>query len=350
MQRGAPHFMVVVGIDATNIYLLDPGRGQAVHGCGPECSGRAFTLTSFCPTWNAQGRPMVRVTPRPTTPICGDGRCDAGERPSTCPQDCQAQTCHGPSSEACGNCGMRTRTCDTDSGAWGSWSACNGQGVCTPGSTESCTGGASRTCSSTCTWGACTGGCTPNTSRQCSGNAVYNFDSCGNKGTLVQQCNSSQSCVSGSCQSTPQPGISVSPAVGSTTQAGLCNTASSRALYRATVESLDQTSGQATIRFAKCDGTAMSTSSSFWIVVGSDVFVQESRLCRDSTCTRDSGIWPAGARSLTRTVNIWPNRSAYESAPIGDRKFIYIITGGSDSPSSRTWYQYQALEFTRTTR
>lgn len=60
-------------------------------------------------------------------------------------------------SEACGNCGTRSRTC-TSACQWGAWSACTGQGVCSPGATQTdacgnC-GTRSRTCTSSCTWGA----------------------------------------------------------------------------------------------------------------------------------------------------------------------------------------------------
>ena len=57
-----------------------------------------------------------------------------------------------------------------------------------------------QTCTNGCSNGACTvPTCTPNATQQCVGNAVYNFDSCGNQGTLVQTCSSNQTCSSGAC-------------------------------------------------------------------------------------------------------------------------------------------------------
>jgi hypothetical protein len=57
-------------------------------------------------------------------------------------------------SKACGACGTSTRTCS--GGAFGAWSACSGEGACTPGATRTvaCTGGGSRTdsCSNACAW------------------------------------------------------------------------------------------------------------------------------------------------------------------------------------------------------
>jgi hypothetical protein len=41
--------------------------------------------------------------------------------------------------------------------------------------------------------------CTPNTTQKCVGNSVYNFDSCNVQGSLVQTCNSNQTCSNGSC-------------------------------------------------------------------------------------------------------------------------------------------------------
>ncbi|MDY0002654.1 MAG: hypothetical protein RBU30_15265 [Polyangia bacterium] len=60
-------------------------------------------------------------------------------------------------SQACGNCGSQSRTC-LSSCQWGAWSACAGQGVCSPGASQSQTcgncGTQTRSCSSSCSWGA----------------------------------------------------------------------------------------------------------------------------------------------------------------------------------------------------
>ncbi|HQK17575.1 MAG TPA: M23 family metallopeptidase, partial [Polyangiaceae bacterium] len=60
-------------------------------------------------------------------------------------------------SEACGNCGSRSRTCGSNC-QWGGWSSCTGQGECKAGSVESrdccdC-GSQTRRCSSQCSWEA----------------------------------------------------------------------------------------------------------------------------------------------------------------------------------------------------
>ena len=42
--------------------------------------------------------------------------------------------------------------------------------------------------------------CTQNATQRCEGSAVYSYDSCGNRGSLVQQCSQNQTCSNGSCQ------------------------------------------------------------------------------------------------------------------------------------------------------
>ena len=65
-------------------------------------------------------------------------------------------------SQACGNCGTQTRTCQSN-GQWGGFGPCMNQGPCTPGQTEaqSCNtglpgicspGSQTRTCQSSCQW------------------------------------------------------------------------------------------------------------------------------------------------------------------------------------------------------
>ena len=64
-----------------------------------------------------------------------------------------ARSCDGPSSQACGQCGTRTRTCTN--GMWSDWSACSGEGVCQPKASESCGRSGTATCTDSCEWGAC---------------------------------------------------------------------------------------------------------------------------------------------------------------------------------------------------
>ena len=65
--------------------------------------------------------------------------------------------------------------------------------------------------------------CTTDATQKCVGNAVYWFDSCGNQGSLDQQCTGSQTCSNGAC---------VSQQTGACSNASDCGTnGSSGALY-----------------------------------------------------------------------------------------------------------------------
>lgn len=89
---------------------------------------------------------------------------------------CVAATCSGPSSQACGNCGTQTRTCNPATGEWSAWSSCTGQGVCAPGATQVCNGDGQQTCKSNCTWGNC---CNPDpTCEDCGGTWRYATCNC----------------------------------------------------------------------------------------------------------------------------------------------------------------------------
>lgn len=76
----------------------------------------------------------------------GTKRCD-GSCAATPPPESSCGCAGSP--PACGRCG--TKSCVS-----GSWSdVCTGEGACTPGATEPCTTGGSRTCMSNCQWGNC---------------------------------------------------------------------------------------------------------------------------------------------------------------------------------------------------
>ncbi len=70
--------------------------------------------------------------------------CDENSKPAT--------------SESCGNCGTRTRTltCNSSTGKWdpSAWSACSGEGVCSPGATKAHSSvlNAVYTCTAQCKW------------------------------------------------------------------------------------------------------------------------------------------------------------------------------------------------------
>ncbi|GMV44354.1 MAG: hypothetical protein AMXMBFR64_60700 [Myxococcales bacterium] len=124
--------------------------------CGQQQQTRSHTCTSSC-SWGTWGS-WQNVGSCLNQGVCGSGQTES-----------QNQTV------SCGNCGSqsqtRSRTCSTSCswGTWGSWQnvgSCSGQGVCSPGATESQTQYVScglcgsqlqvrtRTCTSSCGWGA----------------------------------------------------------------------------------------------------------------------------------------------------------------------------------------------------
>ena len=288
---------------------------------------------------------------------------------TTCTPNVRRQCTNGAIYEydSCGQRGALVRRCAADETCPdGDVPSDRCVAACTPNASMRCDGNAVRyfdscgnrgaiaqTCASnqTCSGDRCVSACTPNASMRCDGNAVRYYDSCNNPGGIAQTCASNQTCSGDRCVTqAPRPGFSVSPQVGSTTQRGPCDPSNNRAIYQARVESVDQDNGQVRLRLSKCDGSPISANVSYWLVVGSDRFVSETRLCADATCTRASGTWPGGQRELVVTASGWPTRAAYEAAPVGDVKRLYVITGAADAPSARRWFQYESVALTRTSR
>jgi hypothetical protein len=363
---GYPHFMVVTGIDSQYVYLADPGRSQPLNGCGPDCQGRAYTLDSFCATWAAQGRPMVTVAPASS---CGDGTCSATENWSTCAADCPAVECSGSSTEACEDCGSRTRTCDRSTGSWSTWGICSGTGVCSAGTTESCGSGGTRTCTSECSWGSCAG-----ETIACTGPSS---EACGNCGTRTRTCNSTtgtwsswsgcsgagecrpdttQSCGSGGTQTCTASCSWGSCSGGYTVEAnytssyssaGSCTPATSRAIYRGRATSI--AGNTATMEFQKCDAATLASGRLWWVAVvdASAEYPQES-LIASTYAIRTSGTVSSTSSTLRLSgINIWPSESSLTSASCGDSKYLFLITDGTGLVGTRIWFQYRAVRFTK---
>lgn len=69
--------------------------------------------------------------------------------------------CDPGSSRACGNCGRQTCTSSC------TWGTCTGSGVCAAGTSRACGNCGRQTCTSSCTWGGCgaEGSCAPGQTR-----------------------------------------------------------------------------------------------------------------------------------------------------------------------------------------
>ncbi len=162
----------------------------------------------------ALGSYILTVTP-PSVCSCS-GKCGGtddgcgGTCNASCPsgQVCQGQicasTCIGDPTQACGNCGTQSRTCNN--GVWGTWGTCTGQGVCSASTLQNCgdggTGG-TRTCDpATCQWTACVT-CVGNPTQPCSNCGTQNRTCYNGVWGAWSTCAGQGACPAGTTQSCP---------------------------------------------------------------------------------------------------------------------------------------------------
>jgi hypothetical protein len=143
--------------------------------------------------------------------------------------------CSGPSTQACGNCGMQTRTCDMTTGTWSAWGACGGQGQCAAGVVGSCGAGGTHTCELNCTWTACTGQV---------GSSCSSTPECGPGLTCV----GNVCCFSSSC-----------PAVDQCHIGGVCSTSTGRCVAQNAIDGTSCTAGPHAISAACSSGICKIT-------------------------------------------------------------------------------------------
>ena len=134
--------------------------GQQVRSCDPNTG--QWSEWTRCSGGGACSPRQTQTCGSNGTQVCGDN--------CQWEQQCREQTCLpvGSDTQRCGNCnlGTQTRTCNTDTAEWTSWSACKGGGVCSPHATQPCGEGDVQECTDMCTWGAC-GGCSGPTTQPC---------------------------------------------------------------------------------------------------------------------------------------------------------------------------------------
>lgn len=123
------------------------------------------------------------------SPKCDNGRCEIGETPSTCPQDCFmgkntsscTNQCSSPDLKQCWGNGYQT--CGNyDSDACLEWST-----------TNSCPS------NQNCQNGNCVAICNANSYKSCYNGDVYWYDSCNVRGSLYDDCAINEICRSGAC-------------------------------------------------------------------------------------------------------------------------------------------------------
>lgn len=97
------------------------------------------------------------------------GSCNEGSQTCSdgCHWDpCENQGCVSGASQPCGNCGRRDCVdC--------AWTACLGEGTCSPGDSRPCQKCGTQTCTAACTWGAC------KDQKQCEPAQVQSCGDCG---------------------------------------------------------------------------------------------------------------------------------------------------------------------------
>lgn len=114
-------------------------------------------------------------------------------------------------------------------------------------------------------------------------------------------------------------------------------------LYQGRVDTI--VGNTATMSFHKTGGGGPSVQVSYWLVVGAEEFPA----CHDlfAYVDRKTGKWAAKLDPLQVDVPVWPSDDEFAAAPEGATKRLFMITGGSDNPVVRTWYQKQSILFTK---
>ena len=101
--------------------------------------------------------------------------------------------------------------------------------------------------------------------------------------------------------------------------------------------------------FEKCSGAGSNIDAGrrWWVVVGGSAFPSEGDVPH-YVSRREGTVGSTTTRLTISNVPIWPSESAFNSAPCGDTRHLFLITDGGDAPLQRRWYQYRAVTFTKT--
>jgi len=310
-----------------------------------RCSAdaRSFTVVAGATACDANA---CRTRSRTSGSLCdGQDVVSCGTRDG-CEIELSRTTCTaGQSCSASGTSASCTTTCTPNASR-----ACSGNAVYNYDScgargslVEQCSAG--QTCTSSGGSASCTTTCTPNASRACSGNAVYNYNSCGERGSLVEQCTASQTCTGDRCVNEPRITANFTS---SFSTGGSCNPTTTRAIYQGRASNIS--GNNATLHFQKCAGAGSPTINAgrrWWVAVGGSQYPSESDI--PIYVSRLDGTVSSNTNTLTiNNVPIWPNHAAFTAASCGDTRHLFLITDGGDAPGVRRWYQYRAITFTKT--
>src|SRR5205085_1459635 len=116
------------------------GEGACTVGTTQTCGqGGTQTCTAACQWSTCAGATCTGGTWSDWSACSGEGACSptasesctgGGTRSGggSCQWGACVVACSGPATQACGNCGTQTRSCDGSTGQWSAWSACTGEG------------------------------------------------------------------------------------------------------------------------------------------------------------------------------------------------------------------------------
>lgn len=148
--------------------------GQSCEGERSTACGNCGTRTRVCDmntgTWSDWSACTGEGVCEPDeTRGCGRGGTQVCDGSCRWDDACTGQTCLGSGRQACGNCGVQTRSCNGSTGSWTEWSECSDEGVCRPNAVRSCGTSGTQECGNDCQWQSeCTGQtCRGETSRAC---------------------------------------------------------------------------------------------------------------------------------------------------------------------------------------
>jgi len=111
------------------------------------------------------------------------------------------------------------------------------------------------------------------------------------------------------------------------------------------VDSVSTDGWHASLSFEKANGSNINSGTNYWIVVGP---ATPSCLDLGAYVVRKYGtVSSTGTVLSVANVPIWPDQSTYDGDAPGTRKAIFIVTDGSTTPNTKTWFQKDAMTFTK---
>jgi hypothetical protein len=348
-----------VGFTKSMLRSFFGGAGLAIHqldlcdACGgdaPSCTidGAGLHCGSSCaPAWSCGNWSACDCTGTQNR-SCNDAN-NCGTQPPALQQACTPPTsCCTPQWTcsdwtACDCTGQQMRSC----------SDANHCGAASPPVVRSCAPCGDGNCSCGESWSTCPAdcSCTPNVSVDCDGGDRYWFDSCGNRGALEASCGGC-GCTGGLCDQCPAPfHFETTPPVASFTPtftpstsctcgpSSCTGTGACGAYWRGRVTSIGAST--VSLEFATGDGMPLpGVMLSAWLGVGATA---------TPSCTQMSCVpirWSATSVTPIGQLRWAPppiDMSSLASAPCGAAENLYLMTGSAAAPTTRTWFQPQAI-------